>query len=155
MVQGLEEARIRYVVIGGVAGTAHGSVRVTEDLDICYDVEAENRERLAALLSEWGAYLRGVDPDLPFIMDARTLRDAEVLTLTTSEGYIDLFQRVAGVGDYARCMNRGESVSVGDLRFTVLGLPALIDAKRAAGRPRDIEHLRELEALRELRRRIR
>ena len=84
-------------------------------------------------------------------MDERTLRDAEVLTLMTSEGHLDLFQRVAGVGDYTECLARSETVEVGEVHFAALDLPALIDAKRAVGRDRDIEHLRELEALLELR----
>lgn len=151
MIRGLSEAEIRYVVIGGVAGTAHGSVRVTEDLDICYEATSENREALARLMVRWNAYLRGVEPGLPFIMDSRTLRDSEVLTLTTSEGYLDLLQRVAGVGDYRECAARSEMVEVGEVRFAALGLPALIDAKRATGRDRDVDHLRELEALLELR----
>ena len=151
MVRGLSGAAIRYVVIGGVAGTVHGSVRVTDDLDICYESSDENRIRLARLLTEWRAYLRGVEPGLPFIMDERTLRDAEVLTLVTSEGHLDTFQRVAGVGDYSECLARSEIVEVGEVQFAALDLPALIDAKRAAGRDRDIEHLRELEALLELR----
>jgi len=37
------------------------------------------------------------------------------------------------------------------VRFRVLDLPSLIKAKRAAGRPRDFEHLPELEALLALR----
>jgi hypothetical protein len=37
--------------------------------------------------------------------------------------------------------------------FRVLDLPSLIKAKRAAGRPRDFEHLPELEALLALSRR--
>jgi predicted nucleotidyltransferase len=152
LVRGLEGAGIRYVVIGGVAGTVHGSVHVTDDLDICYDCSPENRVRLTELLAGWKAYPRGIEPGLPFIMDAVTLRNAEVLTLTTSEGHLDLFQRVAGVGDYAACLARSEVVEVGEIRFMALDLPALIDAKRAAGRRKDVEHLRELEALLELRR---
>jgi predicted nucleotidyltransferase len=150
MVRGLGEAGVKYVVIGGVAGAAHGSVRVTDDLDICYETSEENRSRLAALLVGWQAYLRGVEPGLPFILDERTLRDSETLTLVTSQGNLDLFQRVAGVGSYADCIARSEGVAVGDVRFDVLDLRALIDAKRAAGRGKDIEHLRELEALLEL-----
>jgi hypothetical protein len=40
-----------------------------------------------------------------------------------------------------------------DVRFPVLGLPALIRAKRAAGQPKDIAQLPELEALDALRKR--
>jgi predicted nucleotidyltransferase len=150
MVRGLGEAGIRYVVIGGVAGTVHGSVRVTDDLDICYETALPNEEALASLLSAWAAYPRGIERGLPFFMDARTLRGAEILTLTTSAGHLDLFRRVEGVGDFTACLARSESISVGEIHFAALALPALIDAKRAAGRGKDVEHLRELEALLEL-----
>jgi predicted nucleotidyltransferase len=59
---------------------------------------------------------------------------------------------VQGVGGYEECKARSEEVEVEGIRFSVLDLAALIDAKRAAGRPRDMEHLKELEAIRELRR---
>jgi len=50
MIEGLTTASVEFVVIGGVAARAHGSTRVTEDLDICYETEPENVDRLAALL---------------------------------------------------------------------------------------------------------
>jgi hypothetical protein len=34
---------------------AHGSPRITEDLDICYEPSRTNVEKLAALLREWRA----------------------------------------------------------------------------------------------------
>lgn len=151
MVAGLGAADVRFVVIGGVAGVAHGSVRVTVDLDICYDTAPENRESLARLLARWNAYPREIEPGLPFIMDPRTLRDSQMLTLTTDLGPLDLFQLVPGVGDYARCRAGAVLVGVDKTEFMALDLPALIAAKRAAGRTRDLEHLRELEALLELR----
>lgn len=56
ILQGLDEARVRYVVIGGMAGQLNGSSRVTNDVDICYDTTPENLESLAALLGRWHAY---------------------------------------------------------------------------------------------------
>ena len=44
-----------------------------------------------------------------------------------------------------------ERISALGVRFRVLDLPSLIKAKRAAGRPRDFDHLPELEALLALR----
>lgn len=152
MLRGLSEARIRYVVIGGVAATAHGSSRVTNDLDICCDGSPDNRDNLARLLVAWNARLRDVDADLPFILDARTLADLAVLTLVTDEGDLDVFREVAGVGDYDACHRRSELVDIGEVSFAVLSLPALIAAKREAGRKRDLDHLVELEALLELKR---
>lgn len=58
---------------GDVAGAAHGSVRITEDLDTCYAVSEENLCCLAVLLRSWNAYLRAAEPGLPFSMDETTL----------------------------------------------------------------------------------
>lgn len=145
----LVEAEVRFVVIGGVAAIAQGATWVTLDVDICYDNSPDNRHKLTALLTSLSAYPRGVEPGLPFIMDARTLRDHELLTLSTAVGDLDVMRHVPGVGDYAECFSRSEEVEVGGVRFRVLALSALIDAKRAAGRPRDIEHLKILEVVRE------
>jgi hypothetical protein len=74
------------------------------------------------------------------------------MTLTTSEGDIDIMDRVAGVGDYSAVRKHSEKISALGVSFRVLDLPSLINAKRAAGRPRDFDHLPELEALLALRR---
>jgi hypothetical protein len=147
MLQGLNEGNVKFVVVGGLAATAHGSRRVTDDLDICYEVSPANITRLAGLLASWKAYPRGIEQGLPFFMDERQLRITPLMTLTTSEGFLDLMDVVKGVGDYAKCAKRSTRVEAFDIRFSVLDLPALIDAKKAAGRPRDLDHLPELEAL--------
>lgn len=148
MVRGLTRKKVRFVVVGGVAAAAHGSSRITNDLDICYDAsDKANLVALASVLSSWDAYPRGVEPNLPFILDDRTLLGAPVLTLTTNEGDIDVMDRIAGVGDYAAVSLHSERITALGVRFRVLDLPSLIKAKRAAGRPRDFEHLPELEAL--------
>ncbi len=152
MLAGLTGRKVRFVVVGGVAAVAHGATRVTNDLDICYDAtDQKNLTALAALLAKWRAYPRGVEAGLPFIMDHLTLRGAPVLTLTTLEGDIDVIDRIAGVGDYAAVRKRSEKIEALDVGFRVLDLRSLIKAKRAAGRPRDHEHLPELEALLALR----
>jgi hypothetical protein len=143
----LARAHVRFVVIGGVAAGLHGLARATFDLDICYDPAPENRERLARVLAGWGAYLRGVEPGLPFTMDARQLAVSPVMTLTTSTGDLDVMDRVAGVGDFEQVERRSVEVRGGGVVFRILDLPALVAAKRAAGRPRDRDQLPDLEAL--------
>jgi hypothetical protein len=151
MLQGLERAGIRFVVVGGVAARIHGSPRVTNDLDVCYATEAENRVRLASLLQQWNAGLRGADEGLPFVVDAEALRTIPILTLRTDEGDLDLMHEVLGVGDFEACRRRSEEVQFQSISFAVLGLAALIEAKRATGRAKDQEHLLELETLQALR----
>lgn len=83
MLAELTSAQVRFVVIGGVAAAAHGSRRVTDDLDICYDASRPNVNRLAELLEKWKAYPRGIEPGLPFFMDERQFRTTPLMTLTT------------------------------------------------------------------------
>lgn len=142
---------IRFVLVGGVAATVHGSARFTNDLDICYDTAPDNVGKLIALLTEWNAYLRGVEPGLPFILDERTFRTTPVMTLTTTVGAIDLLDRITGVGFYAETLAESESVTIGSTEFRALTLPALIVSKRAVRRKKDLEHLIELEAILALR----
>ncbi len=152
VLHGLRTAGVEFVVVGGVAATAHGSARFTRDVDICYASEEANRERLALLLRGWSAWLRGGAPDLPFVLDARTLKDVPVLTLVTREGWLDVMDRVAGVGDYGAVLGASTMMELFGVPARVLSLDALIAAKRATGRRKDHEALLELEALREERR---
>ncbi len=150
LIAGLVGARVNFVVIGGVAARAHGAVSITENLDICYDPDSSNVARLANRLSEWAAYPRGIEPGLPFIMDERTFETAPVMILTTDQGDLNVYDAVAGVGDFERVLAASVDVEAGDLRFYALDLPGLIAAKHAAGRPRDLADIPELEALLEL-----
>jgi len=147
MLRGLRSANVEFVVIGGLAAAAHGSRRVTDDLDICYDAAKTNVARLAKLLSKWNAYPRGIERGLPFFMDERQFRTTPVMTLTTREGFVDVLDNVKGVGAFNACRERSERIAAFGIRFRVLELGALIDAKKATGRPKDIDHLPELEAL--------
>lgn len=153
MWEGLVRAGVRFVVIGGVAATAQGSVRITEDLDICYDPTPDSAGRLARLLSDWNARLylpREPDTRLPFVIDAKTFRDAPNLTLVTDQGRLDLLGFVTGIGGYAVALSASEAVHVGAVDLRVLTLDALIASKRAAGRQQDRDDLIELEAIRAL-----
>ena len=149
----LAEAGVDFVVVGGMAAGVHGSTRVTFDLEICYDPAPNNRARLAALLATWDAELRGADPGLPFLLDARALEISHVLTLTTRLGDIDVMDAVEGVGPFADVYEQAVDVELAGRRFRVLDLPALLKAKRATGRPKDAEQIPELEALVALRKR--
>ncbi|MEM6328121.1 MAG: hypothetical protein AAF791_13490 [Bacteroidota bacterium] len=51
---------VQYVIVGGMAAVAHGASYVTRDLGLCYALEADNRQRLAAALAPFRPYLRDV-----------------------------------------------------------------------------------------------
>jgi hypothetical protein len=150
LLTGLVEADVEFVVVGGVAGGVHGSPFVTNDLDVCYDTRHANLARIAKLLRAWSAYPRGWEPGLPFTPDARTLRTTPILTLRTSQGDLDLLDRIDGVGTFDDAWESSEEVVAFAIRFRVLTLDALIRARRASARPKDLAQIPTLEALADL-----
>ena len=140
---------VEFVLIGGVAGNIHGSARLTYDVDIVYDRGRGNLERLVKLLQPHHPYLRGAPPGLPFKLDLPTLRNGLNFTLTTALGDLDLLGEVVGGGGYRDLLPHTIEVEAFDVKFKCVDLPTLIKLKRAAGRPKDLESIAELEALRE------
>jgi predicted nucleotidyltransferase len=146
----LSDAGVQFVIIGGLAVTIHGSSYVTYDLDICYARDDENLIRLARALQPVNPRLRGAPAGLPFSFDEETLKRGLNFTLTTDLGDIDLIGEVTGVGDYPVVVATSMPVELFGTQYAVLTLDALIVSKRAAGRPKDLQALLELEALREV-----
>ncbi|HXJ22612.1 MAG TPA: nucleotidyltransferase [Polyangia bacterium] len=134
-------------MIGGLAAQAHGSARITQDTDFLYRRTPENIERLTRALAPFQPYLRGAPPGLPFRFDAATVRRGLNFTLTTTLGDIDVLGEVTGVGGYEAVWPHARSLPVFGHDALVIDLPWLIRSKRAAGRPKDLEAIAELEAL--------
>lgn len=145
----LNESGVEYIVIGGVAATAHGSTRLTLDLDILYSRDPENLSRIVQALGELSPYLRGAPPGLPFRWDAKTLQSGLNFTLTTDRGEIDLLGEVAGVGTYQQALPNSVEMAAFGQPLRCLSLEQLLAAKRAAGRPKDFEVIAELEEIRD------
>jgi hypothetical protein len=152
LLESLSRNEVAFVLVGGVAATLHGSARVTFDLDIVYDRNAANLDRIVTALRPFAPYLRGAPAGLPFRFDTETLKRGLNFTLTTTEGSIDLLGEVSGIGDYDAARRRCDEATMFGSTYYFLDLDALIVAKRAAGRPKDFEALAELEAIREERR---
>jgi predicted nucleotidyltransferase len=144
----LLEARVDFVIVGGVAVVLQASPRFTRDLDICYATASENLERLGGVLLDVGAMLRGVEEDVPFVPDGRTLRQAQMLTLTTREGDIDLLANPEGSPGYGKLRARADRMDLDGLTVAVASIEDMIAMKRAAGRPQDLVDVESLELAR-------
>lgn len=146
-VQALSDARVEFVIIGGVAATLHGSAMVTYDLDVCYSRATANLQRLKEALAPFHPRARGIPDSLPFMWDEATLRNSKILTLVTDIGEIDLLAEVAGLGAFEDVKSHSARVAAFGREVDALDLPGLIQAKRAAGRQKDLAALAELESL--------
>jgi hypothetical protein len=149
LLRALQDTGVEFIIVGGVAARAHGSARVTDDLDVCYARHPANLERVVRALAPLKPYLRGAPPGLPFEWSVRTLQAGLNFTLTTSAGAIDLLGEIVGGGRYEQLLPHTLSITLFRREVRLLDLPWLIHVKRAAGRPKDLEVVAELEALRE------
>lgn len=139
--------QVDFILIGGIAAAARGSPVATIDLDICYLRDAKNLKKLAAALREMHAQLRGVDEEVPFILDEKTLAAGDSFTLTTELGDLDILGTPAGTDGYRDLATGAGEVEVEGFAVKVASVEDLIRMKRAAGRTKDLPHIALLEAL--------
>lgn len=144
---------MRYVLIGAAARVS--GAPVTEDIDITPARDRTNLDRLAAALRELDARLRTPDPPgASFPIEAEILRTADVSTLTTSAGDLDLAFLPAGTEGYDDLRREASRERFAEgVTVAVASLRDVIRSKEAAGRDKDLAQLpllrRTLEQIRE------
>jgi hypothetical protein len=140
---------VDYVAIGGIAANAHGSRRLTLDVDIIPAPEVPNYERLAAALDELGAPELATDSDFRDLdpRDSFDLARATVLKLATDAGDLDVLNGAPGASPYGDLRERAIEVEVRGTPVRIASLDDLIAMKRASGRPRDLRDIADLTGL--------
>jgi predicted nucleotidyltransferase len=149
LLRALVGSRVEFIIVGGAAATAHGSARLTNDLDIVYSRSRDNIVRLVSALRAFRPYPRGAPPGLQFLFDEETIRAGLNFTFTTTAGDLDILGEITGGGGYEQLLASSITIRLFGIDCLCLGLDGLIDVKRAAGRRKDLEAIAELEALRE------
>lgn len=144
----LVAASVDFVVIGGIAVIASGYVRMTRDLDIAFAGDGTNLRALGEALTEIDARLRGVEEELPFVADERTLAGVQLLTLETSLGWLDVHRQVPGITSYEDLRGRAREIDLDGVKVHIASVDDLLAMKRAAGRPQDQLDIEALEAIR-------
>jgi predicted nucleotidyltransferase len=147
MIRVLASERVDFIIVGGAAATAHGSGRLTEDLDIVYSRDGENLARLATALTPLAPRLRGKGEEVPFLFDEESLRKGMNFTLATSAGDLDLFGELSGGFTFENLAGDCVDLVIFGNRCRCLSLPKLIQVKEAAKRPKDLEAVAELRAI--------
>ena len=140
---------VRFVVIGGYAAAIRGSPVITGDLDLCYARDDKNLEALAEALRDLGAKPRGAPPDVPFQLDAESLKEGDHFTFSTSAGPLDCLGTPAGTAGFADLDAAATDEDLDGLAARVAALDDLIRMRRAAGRTKDRVALEWLGALRD------
>lgn len=145
LLEALNEERVRFVVIGGVAVGAHGYPRATADLDLVPDPDPENLDRLVSSLASLDATLptaggRPFDP----AGDAGAIRRGGNVTADTRFGGLDVVQLAQGVPAYSTLDEDAVESDLLGVPVRVCSLSRLREMKRAHHRPQDQADLENL-----------
>lgn len=137
MLSALSEAGADYLIVGAHALAVHGRPRATGDLDIWVRPSLQNAARVHAALRTFGAPLQDLTVD--------DLASADlVFQIGIAPCRIDILTSVSGL-QFDDAWGERTAVKIGDLMVPVIGRAALIRNKQAAGRPRDLADIAELE----------
>jgi predicted nucleotidyltransferase len=143
----LAAAEARFVVIGGLALGALGVVRGTKDVDIVVDPDPDNLKRVAEVAVAAGGHVQRGEALLgsPFSIAAALASGAQV-AIETELGRLDVVQGLDGVLPYTELRARASEAEVLGVKVAVCSREDLVAMKRAAGRPRDLVDLEDLDA---------
>ncbi|HET7224324.1 MAG TPA: DUF6036 family nucleotidyltransferase [Candidatus Eisenbacteria bacterium] len=155
IVRALNATSERYLIAGGLAVVAHGYVRLTLDVDLMLDLASPGLSKVVQALEDLGYEPKIVPVRLTALLDpvqrASWVRDkgAVVLNLRSTEHVqtgIDVF--LDPPLDFDPCWSRMVKIEVEPgMRAPFVSREDLLEMKRKAGRPRDLEDIRALEDL--------
>jgi hypothetical protein len=145
----LNDHRVKYVLVGGMACAVHGSQMVTQAVNICAPLTLENLPGLLAALAGAHPRFRTTQDLRPLPDVAEKLEGFKNLYLLTDLGQLDVLSEIAGVGEYSEVTQHTIQVDLEGAPCRVLDLDTLITAKKAMDSPKDRQAVIELEAIRE------
>jgi hypothetical protein len=134
----LNEAGVKYLVVGGWAYTEHVEPRATKDLDIWIEASNENADATLEALRRFGAPLKDLS------QEDLTKTDT-IYQLGLPPNRIDIITGADGI-DFADCWPRRKVVEIRDLKVNYISASDLLKNKESTGRLQDqadAEHLRE------------
>ncbi len=137
MLSVLTAAGVDFLIVGAHALAAHGSPRATGGLDIWVRPGRDHAERVMAALRSFGAPL--------FDLTIEDLsRPGVVFQIGVAPSRIDILTGISGV-TFEEAWSRRVLIAVEGRELPFISKQDLIANKRAAGRPRDLADLAELE----------
>ena len=155
IVRTLNAAQVQYLIVGGLAVSAHGFIRLTRDVDIVLRLEPANAERGLTALLQAGWQMAIPEKPAAFADAAtrerwRTEKNMIVLKLWSDvhrRTPIDIF--IYEPFDFAAEWAQAEHLEIfPGVSAPVVSLATLLEMKRIANRPQDLEDIKELNRAR-------
>jgi hypothetical protein len=133
----LNSTKIKYLLVGGHAVAHHGFPRFTGDIDFFIEGTRENLELVQVVLRDFGfpSLGQGLLESSP----------GTLIQLGRPPNRIDLLTTIDGV-NFDEAWATKEVALLDDLEVPLISKTLLIRNKKATGRPKDLEDVRQLGA---------
>ncbi len=149
----LNDADVQYIIVGGLATVLHGYARFTADVDLVINLEQSEAENAIKALTSLGLKPRApVDP-MKFTeskIRESWIKDKNMLVFSFYDPenplmIVDVFIREPFPFD--EMLKRSVQMKLGDVIVPVCAITDLIEMKKIAGRPKDLEDIKQLQGL--------
>lgn len=150
VLEGLLEAGVDFILVGGLAAVIQGAPVTTMDVDVVHSRSHENIAKLLGFLKSVDAVQRRLDDKViePKALDL--LGKGHVL-LTTRLGPLDVLAVIEGGRSYEDLLDHTVEIEFRGHTLRVLDLKTLIELKKSSTDPKDKQRLPVLrETLRQL-----
>lgn len=137
MLLSLSAQDAEYLLVGAHARAAYGIPRATADMDVWVQATPENAPRVWKALAEYGAPMQGLTLD-------DFARPGIVYQIGLPPYRIDILTEISGVTFDEAWPNRIYG-NFGGAIYPVIGREEFIRNKRAAGRPKDLSDIDDVE----------
>lgn len=135
----LNDQEVKYIMVGGLAVVLHGHARVTGDMDIWVENTAENYKKLARAFEQF--HMPVFDMSLEKFLN---VKECDVFSFGRNPVGIDIMTAVKGL-NFKEAYNLSTLFDDEDLLIRVIHINHLIEAKKAAGRLKDLDDINQLQ----------
>lgn len=146
----LLKANVDFIIIGGFAGTIHGSNLVTKDLDICMLLNPTTIRKLRDIFMNLHPVHRMTPNRLSFLVHPEQIENVKNIYLESDLGTLDILSSVVGVGDFERLKSKATKIELFGQVCNVISIEDLIASKKSMNRDKDKIAVKELEYIQKI-----
>lgn len=139
----LNEERIRYIVVGGLAVNLYGIPRMTYDIDLILDLEDESLERFLMLVKKWGFKPKIPVDIMDFMIEEKredwiNNKNMKAFNLVNPDWAISEIDVIIGTPlDYKQARKNAKYIGIQGVSVPTVSLDDLIKMKENTGRAQD------------------
>jgi hypothetical protein len=137
-IQCFNDYNVKYILVGGYSVILHGYSRTTGDMDIWVERTSENYKNIKIAFLHFGMPVFDMTEDA-FLNNS----NLDVFTFGKPPSSIDIMVSVKGL-NFADCYKNAVYFEEDGLLIRTIYINDLISAKKASGRPKDMNDLENL-----------